>query len=338
MDESVSDSEFATVREAAQVLYLTVERVRQKLRKGDLPGRKIEGGRKWVIPRVELDRHSGVAPAPAEISRDGGGHESRDNGYWSSRASQMEASGHWPMLRKAAINLREQIWAPLPQLLDMSRIHQYNPDLRLHPLDSAKPVSIDIESGQEFRSLRQHQPNDPAWEFLAEWKQQIPEVRRRLADLVHWIKDRPEIRDWPQIPPEALIEHCSGMTDRFPLSLVLASVEDAYFDRSGGTAALPGWEREFALRLSAGDTGRTILEWNQGSTTCAIGADLDREKLEQLKRIHLQLRAESRLSVPLSAVVAAIGELYRIQNALAEELKRMELSATYPGICNLCSA
>lgn len=67
-DGEKEQSEILTVGEAARGLNYSEQMVRQLLREGKPEGKKIEGGRRWLIPRGEIDRYLGTSNGPPEAS------------------------------------------------------------------------------------------------------------------------------------------------------------------------------------------------------------------------------------------------------------------------------
>ena len=143
-------SEFLTVQEVARLTNYDHRRIRQFLREGKLQGHKLEGGRKWIIPRGEIDLILRTSRAVTELEGEQSNQaNSRDAGI-SSRALVMEQSGHWPGLRKTAATLQEQLSAPLHQHLGLEEWGIHNSCLVLDSSTDRFEVTLKIEEDLIF--------------------------------------------------------------------------------------------------------------------------------------------------------------------------------------------
>jgi hypothetical protein len=248
----------------------------------------------------------------------------------------MEQSGHWPGLRRVAGTFGEQLSAPLEQLLDLSSRNSRNPYLTLTTQHGDTTVALQVEEDLLFSALQEHLPDNPAWDILERWKQQVAWIQSQLPGLCQWVMDQPEVRDLPHISAGESVWTSSGLTDTFAKVVVLTAIEDVYFARPVDAFLRRSMEQEYKLRLPSPDTSRQVLAWKLLSVSYAIAVNEDNEELERLKGLHMKLREDARDLHALLAVVDAFQELNRLKEALRQALQWIENLALFPGFCELC--
>jgi hypothetical protein len=270
---------------------------------------------------------------PTSTGRSRRNQESLQGGGGNNRALQMEQSGHWPGLRRKAATLREQLYAPLPQLLGLCKADPLNPHLILEPQYNG--VALRVEEKPLFLALQQHLPDNPAWALLERWKSQVIGIKSLLPDLCQQVMDRLEIKDFPRIPPEESIWRKSGLTESFAKVVVLTSVEDLYADRRVNAFPRRSMEQNYELFSQQQDSNRLVLSWIDLNHRYALAVHEDRGELERIKVLHLKLHEDFRGNREVEQVVAAYQELDELKEALQRELRRIAQLADFPGTCSL---
>ncbi|HZA21066.1 MAG TPA: helix-turn-helix domain-containing protein, partial [Dehalococcoidia bacterium] len=116
-NEEREQSEVLTVEEAARLMNYTPQRVRQLLREGKLKGNKVEGGRKWLIPRREIDL---FCQTPQGLTVNQVAADKTEGGE--GLVSSSEAQAHEQLLRELARQLFEQFRLNLLQVVQTEQV------------------------------------------------------------------------------------------------------------------------------------------------------------------------------------------------------------------------
>ena len=189
MARRADHQQFVTVKEAADLLHFSPRRVSQLLKEGRMHGVK-PGGRKWVIPRIEIDRLLG--------------HQSMTH--------RPDADVNNVDFR----SLQEHRNELMPALLDVSGIGQlavhdydlavwyFKPDDPCWPIAKGKvcrnrarvlTVELDSEEMLEWNYLKQHLDGDPVWDAVNVWKQAMADdisARLKLLQVMIERVQRPQ--------------------------------------------------------------------------------------------------------------------------------------------------
>jgi hypothetical protein len=149
--------------------------------------------------------------------------------------------------------------------------------------------------------------------------------------------EHPEIQGLPHHAPGERVWTKSGLTETYAQTVVLTSVEDAYFDRPVDAFLRRSMEGEYGPPSPLPNANRRVIEWKHGSVSYPIAVNEDSGELERYKGLHMKLREDIRGIPALQAVVEAFKELHRLEEALKLELRRIQDRAVFPGGCGLCS-
>jgi excisionase family DNA binding protein len=116
-DGDTDQSDFLTVEQAAERLGYSPRWVRQLLREKKLQGIKVEGGRKWLIPRGEIDRSLGLTSW--ETGKDSDLPEDTNRrGDLSQLQLHLQGSMHGP--RWPSLSANTQFWVLRVRLENLS--------------------------------------------------------------------------------------------------------------------------------------------------------------------------------------------------------------------------
>jgi hypothetical protein len=261
-------------------------------------------------------------------------HTPQDAPDTDARALLMQSSGHWPDLRRVAGTLREQVWITLLQLLRLPRSSHDNPHLNLESQNGDTTVTLQVEEDLLFSALREHLPDDPAWDILGSWKQQVKEIEWLLHALCQWVMEQPDLQDLPLIPPGQPVWNSSGLTEAYAKTVVFDSVD--YVSRHGTYDALPRRAMEQDYKVEP--PSEELLHWRLNTiVSYVIAVDDNRGNLERLKSLHMKFQREIGDIPQFQAAVEAIQNLVRLKKTLEQELTRIEHLAKFPATCRLCT-
>ena len=236
---------------------------------------------------------------------------------------QMELSGHWPGLRKAAATLDEQLWAPVPQLLALSNWDAWNDSLEIDCSGGRTNINLKIEEAPLFRGLKEHFPAHDAWTMLEDWKGRVGFVHGQLPVLSKWVGDQLGGSD-----------HSKFHTERFAPTIVSNAVEGVLRCRPVDDFYRRSAENEYEISR---DDERWLLTLVLVGVRYVIARSGTREDLDGLKRRHIELREKIRDLPELAAIVAAYRQVYQIEDDLRKELEQTNHLAIFPGRCGLCN-
>ncbi len=239
-------------------------------------------------------------------------------------ALQMEHSGHWPDLRKAAATLDDQLSAPVQQLLALSNLDAWNESLVIDCAGGETNVSLKLEEDPRFRGLKEHFPGHKVWRLLEEWKGKVELIHGQLPALRRWVID--------YVEESGSTDLC---TERFAPTIVSNVVEDVYFGRSVSDFYRTSLENEYEISR---DGSLWLVRWKRVGVQYLIGTSGKQEEVEALKRRHIELREELRDAPALQVVVDDYRQLIQIRDALSRELDQFAHMAGFPRDkrCRLC--
>src|SRR5919106_1689036 len=213
-DCGVDQSDCLSVRQAAQQLGYSPRRVRQLLREGKLQGHKVEGGRKWLIPKPAMDRYLHI---PQDVP------QSDIRG----QPVQRQRKDYFEYLEKKAgpayfeyEHIRELLYfgqclrewlspyilkelVPPDTVVNQGDLWFYKPD----PLGSSRQIDRveivekewvvgrnDARKHSQFEGFQQHLREHPCWSVLKQvaqsYQQQLEAWRRAYAEVSHRVKKK----------------------------------------------------------------------------------------------------------------------------------------------------
>jgi hypothetical protein len=249
----------------------------------------------------------------------------------------MEQSGHWPGLRDIAVTLQKQISAPLHQLLGLGEWGIHNSCLILESSCDQLIVTLKVEEEPLFSALREHLPDNPAWDILGNWKQKVKEIRRQLSDLCEWVTSQSGVVDKNRIAPGESARRTPGLRDRYAQTVVMIAAEDTYFNRPIDDSHRRSLEQRYKIAQPSVDGDLGTLKLEDGSTTYLLASSQEPQELEALRRRHMELCITMRDLAQLQQVVEDFRRLGQLAQNLVNEMSRIEKLAMFPGSCDLCS-
>jgi hypothetical protein len=219
-------------------------------------------------------------------------------------------SGHWPGLCQVAIELTNQLEAPLPQLLGFPwQISESNGALMVEFKGENPEVELEVERRQLFHALQQHLPQDQAWSYLQQWKSAVGELTQGLHSLCRWVKEQSEVAGKKWISVEQLCQGSLGLTDYFVKSVVLEVAERL--------CGLPRAKYEFEV-TEAREQDRWVLKRVSNSSSWAECAASDqREEIEALQRLYGSLMGRLLGSTEVNGIVETWSKMVEARKGLA---------------------
>ena len=303
-----------SVRQAATKLQLSESRVCQLLRSGVLKGSKP--GRRWLIAKGEVDRYR-QSGAPRQGVDD--------------EEAALASRRHWPELSGVAMALQDQVraGAPIPNLLEFPwrTGPEYNASLILSMRPGGVQVSLSAEEGPVIAALREHLPDEEAWELLAIWREAVIRFRDRVLALCNLVKGQPELKGKVWIDLEEPESVRPGLTDFFRKTIALDVAEQ----RCGLRQALQDYE----VSLPEASELSVLRLVRNGSSFVAIAKSPSKEELDRLRELHVQLRVRLIDDPTVERVVQAHVGLEDAKKALDAALERISHLVRFPGVCHL---
>lgn len=300
-----------TVRQVATKLHLSESRVCQLLRSGVL-----EGGRRWLIAKNELSRYGQAATPPQGV------HEEDPT---------LASRRHWPELSRVAVALQDQVrtGAPIANLLGLpwQTWPDYSASLILGVRPGGVHVSLSAEEGPVFAALKEHLPDDEAWELLAVWKEAVIRLRDRALALCDLVKGQPELKGKVWIDLEQPESVGPGLTDFFKKTIALDVAERG--------CGLPQALHNYEVSLPNASEPSVLRLVRNGSSFVAIAKSPSKEELDLLRELHLQLRVHLIDDPTVERLVRAHVDLKDARNALDAALERISHLVRFPGVCHL---
>ena len=319
-----------TVGQVAIKLFFSKRHVRELLSSSRIEGLKV--GRRWVIPESAVDDYLGKAGASPAVDGPGIGGTQEEPAAREDPA-QAESSGHWPALRDLAKQLQGEL-DPRTALIQLLGFPWMNVPKHLVIEGSGTDTGVRLEAESEliFDALKDHLPDDPAWDHLKRWKAEMSCVSAQLQRLCEWVRRQPGIHGRPFITQDKLRQEATGLTDYFASSIVLEVGEDL-FNVPKALYALDVRQTPGTRPLST-----RVLEWTRNSTNFAyLAASTDLSDLEQLTAHHAALRDRLLASPEARELGRLHRQLEETGQALSQGLERISKLVRFPSVCRLYS-
>ena len=244
------------------------------------------------------------------------------------RAHLLEISGHAGELREAAVSLDLELGSPLEHLLGFFNL-------------PAKPI-VNLELGEGIEvfedllllaALKSHTLSNSVWDLMEQWTRKLGDVKRQWPDLCSWVETQPQVFQQLQVlQADAPARSTPGLALNFAKTVVLASLTDAYLDRSeeylAGLAT-----NEYEIQ---GPNPLYVLSWNSYESH-VVAVDKTKESLDSQKYLHQNLRSILRKTSSLKELLPDLKELGVLRKTMGKELSGLA-RLPFTGVCERCQS
>jgi excisionase family DNA binding protein len=362
-NEEREQSEVLTVEEAARLMNYTPQRVRQLLREGKLKGNKVEGGRKWLIPRREIDL---FCQTPQGLTVNQVAADKTEGGE--GLVSSSEAQAHEQLLRELARQLFEQFRLNLLQVVQTEQVgvapaRLYaaapwrvegllesipdpdtniggNSGLEIDRKVSPPEVFLVVEKNHAFPRLIDHLTwAIPQVQLAREmWRKNLSYAVSSAMTLWEELRRRPDLANerWVELEDWTTASH--GLLSDFTQSAVAAVCGARWPEIDGGRFRDGHLTILEDARGSAGDRVYQLSWETQEPVNRRIGLAIshDRDWLEHLKDLHQSLRQELEGHQEVVHLGRALWEALKYERDLRSNLNVVLQAEKFPGTCQDC--
>lgn len=307
-NEGSEERRFLTVEEVAATLNYSPERIRQLLRKRRLKGDKL--GRKWLIPKEEIDRFGeGEKLSPEQLV-----------GVPSLRAAVTLPARQVRMLRHDR-QLEETVRVFKSDLTSFTIDSLWNkPWPRLTLRMGGRPaVRLNVEDRVWFECLKEHKPALGVWPRTETWKEEaaalilvawqlLDQIRRRSLDLTKM--------------SVTYDLGSRGLHTHFWTTIYASAQQEA----RGLLPLAHDYEVAEGPLL-----GLILLRWGAFGLAVTAAAEAAR-----LKAVHALLRDEFAMSTEMMRLIAKDKEVRRIGDEIGRSLDEMLRLGFLDATCRIC--
>ena len=242
------------------------------------------------------------------------------------RVLLLQSSDHAKELKEQAVSLATKLEQPLEHLLGLFALPG-NPTLK--NLESGDGLEA-FGDGNVWEALKSHNPSSKVWGLTEQWTQELRDIKSQWAPLCRWVESQHQVDQLQNLEPGESVWGTPGFTPSFAKTIILASLSDAYRERS----------EEYLERLSEteyeiqGPHPLYALSWISYESH-VVAVNIDKESLQLSKQLHRDLRSGLGKTDLLGELLSGCREWRRLTIEITEELTRLA-QLPFSGYCDLC--
>ena len=240
------------------------------------------------------------------------------------RALLLQGSHHAKELQQDAVSLGRELDQPLEHLLGLFALPA-NPSLNLELGDGLGA----LRDSHLWAALKSHNPSSKVWGLTEQWTQELRDIKTQWAPLCRWVESQHQVDQLQNLEPRESVWGTPGFTPSFAKTIILASLRDAYRERS----------EEYLERLSEteyeiqGPHPLYALSWISYESH-VVAVNIDKESLRSSKQLHRDLRSGLGKTDLLGELLSGCREWRRLTIEITEEITRLA-QLPFSGYCDL---